>query len=206
MEQFAEHVRGKFGHLDILLNNAGLILNERAVNEMGVEMTYAINHFGPFYLTYLLYPLLTKSNEARIINVSSMAHYSASTTLLDDPKCERGWSSLNVYEKSKLANVLFTTELADRLTNHKNIKTVSLHPGIVNSEFGREVGAIKFFRCLCCCLYVSNENGARTSLFVSRMKFQELQNGLYYHSDTNLKEASELGRNRNEAKRLWEYS
>jgi NAD(P)-dependent dehydrogenase (short-subunit alcohol dehydrogenase family) len=71
IEAFAKEVQGQFGHIDILINNAGMIMNERQVNEWGVEMTMAVNHFGHFLLTYLLFPLVAKAKEGRIINVSS---------------------------------------------------------------------------------------------------------------------------------------
>ncbi len=71
IETFAKEVQGQFGHIDILINNAGMIMNERQVNEWGVEMTMAVNHFGHFLLTYLLFPLVAKAKEGRIINVSS---------------------------------------------------------------------------------------------------------------------------------------
>ena len=101
---------------------------------------------------------------------------------------------------------MFTTALADSLTKYKNIKTVSLHPGIVDSEFGTGLTGFSFFRCICCCVFVNNERGARTSLFVSRIPFEQLQSGAYYHSDTSIKEVNRLANDRNETKKLWEYS
>lgn len=74
VESFAEGIKKAFTHVDILINNAGLIANQREVNELGVEMTMATNHFGHFLLTYLLFPLIRESKEARIINVSSSLH------------------------------------------------------------------------------------------------------------------------------------
>ena len=81
--------------MDILVNNAGLALSELARNENGVEMTLAINHFAPFYLTYLLFDLIKISPEARIINVSSTIHYSAPKKMLDDIECkEKSYNSM----------------------------------------------------------------------------------------------------------------
>lgn len=73
IEEFSENIKKEFGKIDILVNNAGVIIKEKALNEQGIEMTMATNHFGPFYLTYLLFPLIKKSQEARIINLSSSA-------------------------------------------------------------------------------------------------------------------------------------
>ena len=87
------------------------MLNEKVISELGIEMTYTINHFGHFYLTYNLFDLLKKSDEARIINVSSLGHFSGEVESLDDLGCEKGYSSLQVYLNSKLFNVLFTMGL-----------------------------------------------------------------------------------------------
>lgn len=74
----------EFNHIDILVNNAGMIMHERQVNDMGIEMTMAVNHFGPFYLTYLLFPSIKLSKEARIINLSSEASRHTSLVTADD--------------------------------------------------------------------------------------------------------------------------
>lgn len=88
IEQFVEQVKNKFEYVDILVNNAGLMITgEKQVSELGAEMTLAVNHFGPFYLTYLLWGIIVKSSEARIINVSSMMHYQAPNNFLSDIEC-----------------------------------------------------------------------------------------------------------------------
>jgi retinol dehydrogenase 12 len=111
IEEFAKNVSQEFDTIDILVNNAGMIMNDRQVNEMGVEMTMAVNHFGPFYLTYLLFLNIKKSKEARIINLSSEAHRHTSLVTSDDlPGLE--FNSLAYYSKSKLANAQFTVGLS----------------------------------------------------------------------------------------------
>ena len=117
--------------MDILINNAGLMLNEKAISELGIEMTYTINHFGHFYLTYHLFELLKKSEEARIINVSSIGHFYGEVSGLYDLVCEKGYSSIGIYSNSKLFNVLFTVGLNNMLQsrNLKHMKTACLHPG-----------------------------------------------------------------------------
>lgn len=131
-------------------------------------MTLAINHFGPFYLTYLLIDSLKKSPQARIINVSSMAHYYAPNPILPDIQCKnKTFRSNQQYSISKFMNVLFTQELMRKLSKNQNIKTVSLHPGIVDSNFGSNLCMVKFFTILCCCIYVSNVEGARTSIYLA---------------------------------------
>lgn len=117
-----------------MLNNAGLILEEKATSELGIEMTYTINHFGHFYLTYLLFDNVRKSKEGRIINVSSAVHNYSSDDLLDDLKCEnKNYKPFEVYSNSKMMNVIFTLGLNNMLKekNLENLKTASLHPGAV---------------------------------------------------------------------------
>ena len=77
-------------------------------------MTFMVNHFGPFYLTYNLFGLLCKSKEGRIVNVSSLMHEYTDKYIADDIDCSQGWSSTESYSRSKLANVMFTFSLADR--------------------------------------------------------------------------------------------
>lgn len=161
-------------------------------------MTYVTNHFGHFYLTYLLFEWVAKAKEARIINVSSKLHLRASENLVNDIECTRSWSSFDSYGKSKLANVMFTVGLADKLTNRPNIKTASLHPGVVASDFYSGSCLMKFFRCFCCCCMVGNEEGARTNLYLSRVDFGKFKNGAYYDDDTEIVEMNALAQDRGE--------
>ena len=163
VEEFARYVRDHFEEIDILVNNAGLIMGEeRRVNSDGIEMTLAVNHFGHFYLTYLLWESLCKSPEARIINVSSKLHYDAGKNFLEDPKCEsKPYNNFEQYNISKLFNVVFTLGLRDLIDRRKisHIKTASLHPGIVDSGFYGNIDdtfMIKCFKNFCCCFMVTN--------------------------------------------------
>ena len=142
-------------------------------------MTMAVNHFGPFYLTSLLFPNIKNSKEARIINLSSEASRHTSLATADDIAGEH-FESLGYYSKSKLANVQFTVGLAERLTKYPHIKVMCLHPGIVDSEFAVRTpfcSLLGIFKCMCCCLYVDTQQGARTSLFLSRENFANLRSG-----------------------------
>jgi NAD(P)-dependent dehydrogenase (short-subunit alcohol dehydrogenase family) len=119
------------------------------------------------------------------------------------------FSSVGNYSKSKLANVQFTVGLADRVTKYPNIKVMSLHPGIVDSDFASRTpfcSLIGIFKCLCCCCYINTETGARTSLFLSRENFANLRSGEFYDSDTTLGNMNPLGRNREHVERLWKTS
>lgn len=195
IQSFAAEVKKSFKHIDILINNAGLALNELSRNEDGIEMTLAINHFGHFYLTYLLFDLILTSQEGRIINVSSELHYSAPKNILEDIECKnKSYGSMEQYNISKFMNVLFTQELFRKISKHKNLKTFSLHPGVVSSNFGTGVGWFKVFNALCCCMFVSNPEGARTSIYLATENFSKLLNGEYYDKNTAHKEMDKRGR------------
>ncbi len=128
IRQLAADYRAKYDRLDVLVNNAGLVTDKRTTTEDGLETTFAVNHLGYFLLTNLLLDLVIKSAPARIVVVSSTGHYRG-TLDLDDPGYERGgWSVMNAYRRSKLANVLFTRHLARQLKD-KGVTVNALHPG-----------------------------------------------------------------------------
>ena len=146
-------------------------------------MTMAVNHYGHFYLTYLLFDLVKKSKEARIINVASMLHKetkkNSNVSSLEMP-LQKDYDMMERYRMSKLANVMFTSALAKRLSaKHLNIKTVSLCPGVVDSNFFNiDSCSAKFFRCLCyLCLFQTPEDGSRTTMYVSELPFNHLKSG-----------------------------
>ena len=86
--------------------------------------------------------------------------------------CNNSWGGFETYNKSKLANVMFTVSLAEKLKNTPKIKAMSLHPGVVASDFYSTSKCMACFKCLICCIMVNNETGARTSLYLSRLPFQ----------------------------------
>src|SRR5215831_10925740 len=137
-----EQVRALAGRLaalervDVLINNAGLIAGERRVTPDGFEHVFAVNHLAPFLLTNLLLPKLMAAGAARVITVTSDAHTSASLDL-DDPNTEHGWASWRSYANSKLANILFTRELARRLDG-TGVTANCAHPGVVRTMLFRE--------------------------------------------------------------------
>jgi NAD(P)-dependent dehydrogenase (short-subunit alcohol dehydrogenase family) len=126
--------------IHVLINNAGLFMNERELSADGHELTMAVNHDAPFLLTHLLLPKLRTTGRsespARILNVSSVAHMRGRIDLAD-LDFKRGWSGYGAYAASKLANVLFTVELARRLRDEP-IKVNALHPGVVGTKLLRE--------------------------------------------------------------------
>ncbi len=127
---------GALERIDVLVNNAGLMAGRRRVTTDGFEEVFAVNHLAPFLLTNLLTGKLTAAASARVITVTSDAHAAARLDL-DDPQLARGWESWRAYANSKLANILFTRELARRLEG-TGVTANCAHPGMVRTRFGRE--------------------------------------------------------------------
>lgn len=163
--------------LHVLLNNAGLA-GQRGLTKDGFELTFGVNHLGHFLLTTMLLDRIRKSAPARIVNVSSRGHYDAKG--IDFAALRQPTSTvtgLSEYAVSKLANVLFTQELARRLDG-KGVTTYALHPGVIASDVWRSVpwpfrGLIKLFM-------KSTEEGAQTSLYCATAPQLADQSGRYY--------------------------
>jgi NAD(P)-dependent dehydrogenase (short-subunit alcohol dehydrogenase family) len=127
-------IRRKYNKLDVLINNAGVAMNKLELSEDGYEMTFAVNYLAAFALTLLLLDLLTQSESSRIINVSSMVHSSfLNSDNLAEPRHFDGWEA---YCQSKLCNILFTYELAEKLRN-QGVTVNCLHPGVIDTKLLR---------------------------------------------------------------------
>lgn len=129
---FVERFRREERHLDILINNAAVVACPQSETEDGFETQFGVNHLGHFLLTHLLTDMLIKSTQARIINVSSNAHFEG-TINQDDLMLKSNYDPLVAYKQSKLANVLFTRELANR-HQRLEVSAYSLHPGCINTK------------------------------------------------------------------------
>lgn len=166
----AEEFQQRYGHLDVLVNNAGLVLgDERQVSADGHELTVATNHLGPFLLTNLLLDTLQQSPAARIVNVASMAYQFAKPDF-NTLEVAGGYSPMRAYANSKLYNIMFTQELARRLRQHGilNVTTNSLHPGVVASSFGQSSNWFtKAFYKVAAPFMTSSEEGAQTSIYLA---------------------------------------
>ena len=136
VRRLASEARATYPRLDVLVNNVGGYWAHRHVTADGLEHTFALNHLAPFLLTHELLDLLVASAPARVVTVSSGAQ-SMGRIDLDDLQGERAYSGQRAYNQSKLANVLFTYELARRLEGTGVTATV-LHPGVVRTSFGHE--------------------------------------------------------------------
>ena len=204
----AAEIQAKYPRLDVLVNNAGLMFGaERQVSPDGFEMTVATNHLGPFLLTSLLFDLLQKSPAARIVNVASMA-YRFSKPTLDDLQSERSYSAVWEYGNTKLWNIMFTQELAERLRTHgiTNITTNCLHPGAVATGYGKQSGGwLSAVLALGRPFMISPEKGAETSLFLATdAKVANVSGGFF--SKKKLEPVKSSFNTPANNRRLWEMS
>jgi NAD(P)-dependent dehydrogenase (short-subunit alcohol dehydrogenase family) len=141
----AEQVLTQQDRLDVLVNNAGVIAGERRQSEDGYELTFAVNYLAHFLLTRLLVPLLRDSAPARVVNVASAGQ---SPIDFDDVMLERGYDPMRAYTQSKLAQVMFTFELAERLRD-SGVTVNALHPAslmdtrMVLETFGRSMSTVE---------------------------------------------------------------
>jgi retinol dehydrogenase-12 len=205
-----EQVRGLAGRLagleriDVLVNNAGLVLGERRITPDGFEYVFALNHLAPFLLTSLLLPKLTASAPARVVTVTSDAH-SAARLDLSDPNLERRWDSWRSYANSKLANILFTRELARRLDG-TGVTANCAHPGVVRTGFGREARPLlKLGVTIARPFMLSPERGADTIVYLASSPDVADQTGGYYVKRQR-REPSAAARDDAAARQLWELS
>jgi NAD(P)-dependent dehydrogenase (short-subunit alcohol dehydrogenase family) len=168
VRKLAGEIAAQYPRLDVLVNNAGTGSRRRQTTADGYERTFGINHLAPFLLTNLLLEKLKASKAARVVTVSSMAHRGA-TLDFDDLNFEkRKYSGLRAYGESKLANILFTVELATRLAG-SSVTANCLHPGVVATNifaaFGGPTG--KIFSVLLRPFMLSPADGAKTSIYLA---------------------------------------
>ena len=200
----AGEARERAGRLDLLVNNAGAIFAERRTSADGVEMTLALNHLAYFLLTLELLPLLEAAPEARVVNVSSMAHERGAIDF-EDLQGERRYGMWKAYAQSKLANVLFTRELSRRLRGSR-IAANALHPGAVASGFGRNhPGFFGRLVAIGAPFLASPEKGARTTLHVATDPALRGVTGKYF-SGCREKAPSRAASDDDTALRLWQIS
>lgn len=200
-----DEILARYPRIDLLVNNAGIVNLSRQVSADGIEAVFAVNHLGPFLLTNLLLARITASAPARIVNVASDGHRVVRGIRFEDPGFAEDWSWWRVYGHSKLANVLFTTELARRLEG-TGVTVNCVHPGAVATGLGANNGWIArlvlpvlrpFFR--------SPEQGAATSIFVATAPAVEGVTGRYFANCREVR-PSRAAQDAAAARRLWELS
>ena len=204
VRRLAEELRERHNQLEVLVNNAGLVLSERTETPDGIETQLAINHLAPFLLTNLLLDLLKESAPSRIVTVSSDAHRWAKIDL-DDLQSRKRYRGMQVYGKTKLANIMFTYELAERLEG-TGVTANCMHPGGVNTNFGNNQGGpmnllFRLFKPF----MRSPEQGADTLIYLSSSPEVEGMTGKYL-ADRKVKAASDAAYDETTRKRLWEAS
>lgn len=193
------------GRLDVLVNNAGALFTQRSVTVDGVERTFAVNHLSAFLLTNLLLDVLRAGAPSRIVNVASRAHRRGGPLDFDDLQSTRRYVPFRVYGRSKLANILFTQELARRLAGTA-VTVNALHPGVVRTGFAQGQNGLTgvFFRLLRPFMLDARQ-GAETVVYLASSSEVEGITGGYF-ANKRLVEPHPRARDVASARRLWEVS
>ena len=204
VRDLAEQVISRYDRIDVLLNNAGGYFTKHEITSDGLEMTFALNHMSYFLLTNKLMELLKYSAPARIVNVSSDAHYGVDMEF-ENLNGEQEYKAWKAYQKSKLANVLFTYELLKKVPG--NITVNCLHPGFVATNFGHNNGGffgpvLKIAQRISA---IDPEEGAKTSIFLCSAPEVKGVSGKYFYK-CQPKTSSRESRNMDTGKRLWQIS
>jgi NAD(P)-dependent dehydrogenase (short-subunit alcohol dehydrogenase family) len=208
IRRLADEFRGRHSRLDVLVNNAGGMFLRRQESVDGIERTFALNHLAYFLLTNLLLDLLKAAAPARVVCVSSDSHKWPRRIDLDDYQGRKRYGGLRAYGQSKLANVLFTFELARRLEG-TGVTANALHPGFVATPFFASSGMLgvpgRLMGIGARLFAISPEEGARTSIYLACAPEVEGVTGRYFYRCKAIA-ASSAARNPEAGRRLWELS
>ena len=205
VREMASEVLERLPRIDVLVNNVGGFWNTRHVTADGLERTFAVNHLAPFLLTNLLLDRLRQSPAARVVTVSSNAQ-STGRIDFDDLQGEQSYSGARAYSQSKLANVLFTYELAIRLQG-TSVTANALHPGVVRTSFGAEDpgGVQRFLVPFVRPFMKSPAQGAATSIHLASAPGLAHVTGRYF-ANSKEKRSARPSYDRAAAVRLWKVS
>ncbi len=205
IRDFAAAYRAKHDRLDVLINNAGTVNKSRQLTGDGIESTFAVNHLGYFLTTTLLLDLIKKSAPARIVTTASVGHRRG-TMDFNDLGYERGYFIMKAYARSKLANVLFSNELARRLAG-TGVTSNSLHPGAVNTNiWSRAPGWSKpILTVFAKPFFISPEKGGKTLVQLAASPELDGVTGKYFEK-MKIVAPAPLALDEALAKRLWEVS
>jgi len=202
MKRIGAEIAAAEPHIDVLINNAGAAFTRREVTEDGLEMTFALNHMSYFVLTDFLRARMGAGG--RIVSTASDAHRGARLDF-DDLQSEKKYSGFAVYGRSKLCNILFTRELARRLSG-SGITANCLHPGFVATRFGAANGGLFAFALgLAKNFALSPEQGAQTIIYLASSPEVENTSGLYF-AKSKPESPTAAAQNDADAKRLWAIS
>lgn len=209
IKQCAKDILQTEERINILVNNAGIMMCPKSKTEDGFELQFGTNHLGHFLFTCLLLPRIRQSTPARIVNVSSLAHKRGAIHF-DDINLENGYSPIGAYSQSKLANILFSNELATKLKG-TGVNVYSLHPGVVQTELGRHLNSAYFpgvravVRAALHFFSKTPEEGAQTSIYCAIEESLANETGCYY-SDCEKVAPAPKAENVEDAKKLWDLS
>ena len=204
VRRMAAEFRARHGRLHVLVNNAGLVAFDRRATHDGFESHFAVNHLAPFLLTNLLLETLTAGAPARIVTVSSALHARGRIDFAD-LQAKRRYGGVSAYANSKLANVLFTTELARRLQG-SGVTANCLHPGVVATGLANDnKGLFALGWRVAKNFMISPEKGARTSVFLAESPEVEGVSGRYFDDCREVSPAA-AAREEETARRLWQVS
>ena len=183
VQKAAADIVSRWDRVDVLVNNAGGTWSQRQLTAQGFEQTFGVNHLGHFYLTNLLVDRLVAGAPARVVNVTSAGHHAARRGVrFDDLQSERGYDAMEAYCRSKLANILFTRQLATRL-DAATVTANAAHPGVVRSGFGMYgdlTGIMGLGLRLIRPLELSPRRGARTSVYLASSADVAAKTGMYW--------------------------
>lgn len=204
IRRMVEEFRNRYCHLHVLINNAGAFFGSYRTSRDGFEMTFALNHLAYFLLTHLLLDVIIASAPARVVNVSSWAHFGWRLAMnhRKKPVLYNGWAT---YSRSKLANLYFTYELARRLAG-KGVTANALHPGFVATNLGRTDGSLVslFFRMIQVGA-ISPEEGAKTMVYLAASPAIEGVSGKYFNR-CKIVPSSRVSYDQQTARLLWDAS
>ncbi|ERJ12196.1 SDR family oxidoreductase [Haloplasma contractile] len=205
IHDFVTEFKKRYDRLDVLINNAGVILPGRHETVDGYELQFGVNHLGHFLLTNLLLDLLISSQPSRVVNVSSGAHKSGKI-YFDDVNLTKNYRIFRAYAQSKLANIMFTYELASRLKD-TNVTVNCLHPGAVATSIGinRDTGFGKFITGILKPFFNTPEKGAETAIYLAMSDEIEGVSGKYFIRKKQV-QSSENSYDQEAAKKLWKLS
>ena len=205
VNMLCSQIQNDFPHLDVLINNAAIVMSKYLETEDGFETQFQVNHLSPFLLTNQLLSLLKKSEQSRIINISSNSHYGGKLDF-EDLMLKKRYFGYSMYQRTKLCNVLFTYELARRLSSTSVITANAVHPGLIDTSIGsrHSKGLIniawrimRLFRN-----YKTIYDGAKTPVYLATNEALSSVTGKYF-ANCKTHRSDELTYDEELARRLW---
>ncbi len=207
VRRLARDIKEKFPSLSVLVNNAGVWHKDRTLSEDGYEETFAVNHLAHFVLTNELKDLLVAGAPSRVVNVSSSMHLRVKSMKWDDLMFDEGWKGFRAYSHSKLANVLFSNELARRWKD-LGITSNAVHPGNVRSRITRNNALLNFLHrsSIARVFILPEEAGAKTPLHVATAAELKGVTGKYFVESSKEAKPNPVSQDVAEGRRLWDVS